>query len=262
MLPKPNSSDQPEPCEMAAVKKLPEVTALFWIIKLLTTGMGETTSDYFVHQMSPMIALGLEGGGLLVALILQFAARKYIPWIYWLAMSMVAIFGTIAADIIHVGLGISYLASTVGLSILLGTVFTVWYISEKTLSIDRIYTPRRELFYWATVIVTFALGTATGDMTASTLGLGYFTSGLLFTMLFVPPMIAYWRSGLNEVGAFWLAYILTRPLGASFADWIGKPHSHNGAGFGTGRISLVLAILIASLVAYLTYSHKDRKRAW
>jgi uncharacterized membrane-anchored protein len=131
-------------------------------------------------------------------------------------------------------------------------------MSEKTLSINHIYTLRRELFYWAIVMARFALGTVAGDMTASTFGLGYFTSGVLFALLFALPAIAYWRSELNEVGAFWLVYILTRPLGASFADWIGKSQDLGGVGFGTGQISIVLAIMIVGFVAYLTYSRENR----
>lgn len=261
MKPKPHNPDRSAQNGMSTVKKLPEVTLLFWIIKLLTTGMGETTSDYLAHQMEPIFAVALGGIGLVVALLIQFSVRRYIPWVYWLAIIMVAIFGTMIADAIHVALGISYPMSTVGFSVALGIIFAVWYSSEKTLSIDRINTFRRELFYWATVMITFALGTAAGDLTASTLHLGYFTSGLLFAVLFALPAIAYWRSGLNEVGAFWLAYILTRPLGASFADWIGRSRSLGGVGFGMGEISLVLAILIAGLVAYLTYSSKDSKVA-
>ncbi|MEG4963521.1 hypothetical protein [Microcoleus sp. K4-B3] len=255
MKPKPNSTEQS--AQHRLLKKLPEVTIFFWIIKLLTTGMGETTSDYLAHQMNPIFAVALGGSGLVIALLIQFLVRKYISWVYWLAIIMVAIFGTMAADAIHVVLGVSYLLSTVGFSVVLSIIFAVWYMSEKTLSINHIYTLRRELFYWATVMVTFALGTAAGDMTASTWGLGYFTSGVLFALLFALPAFAYWRSGLNEVGAFWLAYILTRPLGASFADWIGKSQDVGGVGFGTGRISIVLAILIFGFVAYETYSSKD-----
>ena len=240
--------------------RVPEITVLFWIIKLLTTGMGETTSDYLMHQMNPIFAVALGGGGLAVALLMQFSVHRYIPWIYWLAVIMVAIFGTMAADAIHVALGIPYLVSTVGFSVALAAIFAIWYRTEKTLSIHRIYTFRREMFYWATVMTTFALGTAAGDMTASTLGLGYFTSGLLFTLLFALPAIAYWRFGLNEVSAFWFAYILTRPLGASFADWLGKPRVHGGVGIGTGQISLILAILIFGFVAHLTFSSSVAKR--
>jgi uncharacterized membrane-anchored protein len=258
MKPKPQNGEQSTQLVMRTVKKLPEVTFFFWVIKLLTTGMGETTSDYLAHQMNPILAVALGGSGLVIALSMQFLVRKYIPWVYWLAITMVAIFGTMAADAIHVGLGISYLISTVGFSAVLSIIFAVWYTSEKTLSIDHIYTFRRELFYWATVLATFALGTAAGDMTASTLGLGYFTSGLLFALLFALPVIAYWRSEFDKVGAFWLAYILTRPLGASFADWIGKDRDLGGVGFGTGPISLVLAILIFGFVAYITFSNKNR----
>jgi uncharacterized membrane-anchored protein len=257
MKSKPHNRDY-DKSKMSRINKLPEVTLFFWITKLLTTGMGETTSDYLAHQMDPVFAVALGGSGLVIALLIQFLANRYIPWVYWLAITMVAIFGTMAADAIHVGLGVSYLLSTTGFAVVLSIIFAVWYKSEKTLSIDHVYTVRRELFYWATVMATFALGTAAGDMTASTLGLGYLTSGLLFMVLFALPAIAYWRSGFNEVGAFWLAYILTRPLGASFADWIGRDRSLGGVGFGTGQISLVLAILIIGCVVYLTY---DRKTA-
>ena len=257
MKPNPYHPDQAARRGRSRVKKLPEVTVLFWMIKLLTTGMGETTSDYLAHQMNPLFAVALGGIGLTVALLIQFAVHRYLPWVYWLAITMVAIFGTMVADAIHVGLGVSYLSSTVGFSVVLSLIFAAWYRSEKTLSMQQINTFRRECFYWVTVMATFALGTAAGDMTASTLGLGYFTSGWLFAVLFALPAIAYWRSGGNAVGAFWLAYILTRPLGASFADWISRSQDLGGAGFGTGRISLVLAMLIVGLVAYST-SRKDR----
>jgi uncharacterized membrane-anchored protein len=241
------------------MRKVPEITVYFWIIKLLTTAMGEVTSDYLVHQMNPIIAVALGGVGLAVALIIQFLARRYVAWIYWLAVAAVAIFGTMAADVLHVGLGIPYLVSTVFFSVALAVLFAVWYASERTLSIHSIDTARRELFYWATVMATFALGTAAGDMTASTMGLGYFASGVLFAVLIALPALAYWRFGLNEILAFWLAYILTRPLGASFADWIGRPQSLSGLGVGTGWVSLGLTIFIAGFVAYLTVTRKDIK---
>jgi uncharacterized membrane-anchored protein len=241
------------------LRKVPEVTVYFWIIKLLTTAMGETTSDYLVTHISPMIAVALGGVGLILALVLQFAVRRYVAWIYWLAVVMVAIFGTMAADVLHVGLGIPYYISTAFFMITLAIIFAIWYISERTLSIHSIYTRRRELFYWATVITTFALGTAAGDMSASTLHLGYLASGVLFAVLIAIPAIGYWRFGLNEIFAFWFAYILTRPLGASFADWVGKPRSVGGFGLGTGVVSLVLAILIFGFVGYLAITRKDVK---
>ncbi len=244
---------------MRILKKVPEITVYFWIIKLLTTAMGESTSDYMVHQLNPVIAVALAGIGLVVALALQLAVRRYIAWIYWLAVVMVAIFGTMAADVLHIGLGIPYLVSSAFFAIALAVIFGVWYASEKTLSIHSIYTRRRELFYWATVMATFALGTAAGDMTASTLGLGYFSSGILFAVLIAIPLLGYFLFRLNEIFAFWFAYIVTRPLGASFADWIGKPHSLGGLGLGNGQVSLMLAIMIIGFVGYLTVTHKDSK---
>lgn len=240
------------------LRKVPEITVFFWIIKLLTTAMGESTSDYLVFQINPYVAVVLGCLGLAVALILQFAVRRYIPWIYWLAVVMVAIFGTMAADVMHVVLGIPYLVSTIFFAAILAIVFILWYASEKTLSIHTVYRGRRELFYWATVMATFALGTAAGDMTASTLHLGYFPSLILFAVLFALPGLAYWLVGLNEVAAFWFAYIITRPLGASFADWVGKPYL-GGLGLGDANVSIVLTILIIIFVGYLTITHQDNK---
>ncbi len=241
------------------MRKVPEVTVFFWIIKLLTTAMGETTSDYLVSHINPIIAVALGGTGLVMALALQFAVRRYVAWIYWLAVVMVAIFGTMAADVLHIGLGIPYYISTAFFMVALAVIFTIWYISERTLSIHSIYTRRREMFYWATVITTFALGTAAGDMSASTLHLGYLASGILFAVLIAIPAIGYRLFGLNEIFAFWFAYILTRPLGASFADWVGKPRNVGGLGLGTGLVSIVLAILIVGFVGYLSVTHKDVK---
>jgi uncharacterized membrane-anchored protein len=234
------------------LKKVPEITVYFWIIKLLTTAMGEVTSDFLVHQLDPMIAVAIGALGLAVALVLQFAAHWYEPWVYWLAVVMVAIFGTMAADVLHVGFGVPYIVSSPLFLVILAAVFITWYRTEKTLSIHSIYTRRRELFYWATVMATFALGTAVGDLTATTFALGYLTSGILFTVLFALPGLAYWLLGLNEIAAFWIAYVLTRPLGASFADWMGKT-----LGLGTGKVSVVLTILIIGLVGYLTISRTD-----
>ncbi len=250
---------QPTHLAMRAMRKVPEVTFYFWIIKLLTTGMGETTSDYLVHQLNPIIAVALGGIGLAAALLLQIFVRRYVAWIYWLAVVMVAVFGTMAADVLHIGLGIPYLVSTAFFTVALALIFVVWYANEKTLSIHSISTRRRELFYWATVMATFALGTAAGDMTATTLGLGYFSSGVLFAVLIAVPALGYWLFGLNEILAFWFAYIVTRPLGASFADWMGRPHSLGGIGLGTGQVSLGLAILIIGFVGYLTVTRKDMK---
>ena len=246
---------------MQMLRKVPQVTVFFWIVKLLTTAMGESTTDYLVYHINPFIAVALGCVGLVVALILQLVVRRYVPWIYWLAVLMVAVFGTMAADVIHIELGVSYLASTIFFTVALAAIFIVWYACEKTLSIHSITTRRRELFYWATVMTTFALGTATGDMSASTLKLGYLTSGLLFTALIALPALGYLLFRLNEILAFWFAYIVTRPLGASFADWVGKPQSVRGLGLGDGKVSLVLAILIVGFVGYLTVTCKDEMKS-
>ena len=241
-----------------AMRKVPEVTIYFWIIKLLSTAMGESTSDYLVYHINPYVAVAVGCIGLIASLVLQLLVRRYIAWIYWLAVVMVAIFGTMAADVLHVVLGIPYLVSTVFFALALAVIFVAWYGSEKTLSIHSINTSRRELFYWATVIATFALGTAAGDLTAATLRLGYFASGVLFAVLFAIPALAYRWFGLNAIVAFWFAYIMTRPLGASFADWFGKPIL-GGLGLGDTPVALVLTVLIIGFVGYLTITRKDIK---
>ena len=240
-----------------ALRKVPEVTIYFWIVKVLTTAMGETTSDYLVFHINPYIAVAFGGFGLVAALLLQFAVRRYVAWVYWLAVAMVAIFGTMVADVLHVVLGIPYLVSTTFFAVALTLVFLSWYTSEKTLSIHSIDNPRREVFYWTTVMTTFALGTAAGDMTASTLGLGYLTSGIVFAALIAVPAVAWYRFGMNSIFAFWFAYILTRPLGASFADWMGKPPSWSGLGWGTGPVSVALGIIIICFVGYLQHTRID-----
>lgn len=240
-----------------ALRKVPEITAMFWFIKILTTAMGEVFSDFLVLHLSPVIAVALGSIGLGIALALQFGVRTYVPWRYWLVVVMVAIFGTMAADVVHTGFGISYLVSTIVFSIAIAVLFGVWYTSEKTLSIHSITNPKRELLYWATVIATFALGTAAGDMTAATMHLGYVVSGVLFAVLIALPVLGYWFFGLNAILAFWIAYILTRPLGASFADWAGKESTGGGLGLGRGPVSLVLTILIIACVGYITITRKD-----
>ena len=238
--------------------KVPQITVLFWVIKILSTAMGESTSDYLVFHINPYIAVALGGIGLIVALTLQLRVKKYIAWVYWFTVIMVAIFGTMAADVLHIGLGIPYIVSTAMFSVTLAVIFFLWHRVEKTLSIHSITTTRRELFYWATVMATFALGTAAGDMTAATLGLGYLLSGLLFAVLFVIPGIGYKKLRWNEVFSFWFAYVITRPLGASFADYFGKS-ALGGLGLGDEIVSVVLAIFIIILVGYLTVTKKDIK---
>jgi uncharacterized membrane-anchored protein len=237
--------------------KVPEVTAFFWIVKALTTGMGESTSDFLVHGLVPEIAVVLGGIVFVVALFLQFSSDRYVPWRYWLAVAMVGIFGTMCADVLHVGLGVPYVASTIFYAIVLAAVFRTWYRTEGTLSIHSITSERREIFYWAAVLATFALGTAAGDLTAVTFGLGYFASGLLFAAIIAIPAIGYFRFGMNSILAFWFAYVVTRPLGASFADWLGVSSARGGLAIGTGLVSFVLAAAIAMFVAFLTSTGVD-----
>jgi uncharacterized membrane-anchored protein len=236
--------------------KVPLVTAAFWVVKLLTTAMGESTSDYLVFQIDPYVAVVLGCLGLVVALALQLAVPRYIAPVYWFAVVMVAVFGTMAADVAHVVLGIPYVISSTAFALALIAVFVVWDRTEHTLSIHTIYPGRRELFYWATVIATFALGTAAGDMTASTFHLGYPASVVLFAILFALPGIGYRWFGLNEIVAFWFAYVMTRPLGASVADALGKPFL-GGLGFGDGLVAIVLTACIIVAVAFLTISRID-----
>jgi uncharacterized membrane-anchored protein len=238
------------------MSKVPEVTAYFWITKVLTTGMGETASDFLAHALNPVIAVGLGGVGLVASLAVQFYVRRYTAWIYWTAIVMVSVFGTMAADILHVALGVPYAVSTPAFMVVLAVVFAVWYASEKTLSIHSIHTRRREAFYWAAVLATFALGTAAGDLTAMTMGLGYFGSGVMFAVVIAVPAVAH-RFGLNAIVAFWFAYIVTRPLGASFADWMAVGHSRGGLGLGLGPVTLYWTIAILGFVGYLAVTRKD-----
>lgn len=241
--------------------RVPQITVYFWVIKALSTAMGEATSDYSVHAIDPVIAVILGLCGFLVALSLQFWVRRYIAWTYWLAVVGVGVFGTMAADVLHVRFNVPYAASTVLYGVVLLVVFVGWKETEKTLSFHTIDTPRREAFYWAAVVATFAMGTALGDLTATTFGLGYFSSGLLFAAVIAIPAIGYWRLGWNPILSFWFAYVATRPLGASFADWMSKPHSVGGLGWGDGTVALALTILIFCLVSYLAITHRDVQSA-
>ncbi|MDX6310534.1 MAG: hypothetical protein QOI06_3580 [Nocardioidaceae bacterium] len=239
---------------------VPQITAYFWILKWLSTAMGESTSDFLVHAMSPVIAVVLGFLAFVGALALQFSKRRYLPWVYWLAVVMVGVFGTMAADVLHVGFGVPYAVSSALYGLTLAAVFFTWKKTENTLSIHSINTPRREAFYWAAVVSTFALGTAAGDMLATTLRLGYFFSALFFAAVILVPAIGYWRFSWNPVFAFWFAYVVTRPLGATVADWFGKPTSAGGLGVGNGKVSITLSLAIIALVGYLTVIRR-RERA-
>ena len=239
--------------------KVPEVIALFWVVKILTTAGGEATSDY-------LKTWGNIGGGgtelllFVVGLVLQFATRRYRALAYWFLAYAIAIFGTGVSDFLHLDVHIPYAGTTLLWAAVLAAIFLVWHRMEGTLSIHSITTQRRETFYWATVFATFALGTALGDFTATALGLGYLASGVLFGVVILIPAVAWWRFKLNAVVAFWCAYVVTRPLGASFADYISKPAAMSGIGFGDGPTALVFTVAVAVLVLYLAVFRPDIQR--
>jgi uncharacterized membrane-anchored protein len=237
--------------------RVPEVTAFFWIIKALSTAMGESTSDYLVNTISPVVAVLIGFVGFVVAMVIQFRMRRYVAWAYWLAVVMVGVFGTMVADVLHVGFGVPYELSASVFAVLLTLNFVAWRVVEGTLSIHSIDTVRREVFYWLTVVATFALGTALGDLTAIDFHLGYFLSAVVFAVVMLVPTIGYATRLFKPVFAFWFAYVLTRPLGASVADWLGKPTQVGGLGLGNGVVSVVLTIVIAALVVYLSISRAD-----
>jgi uncharacterized membrane-anchored protein len=239
-----------------ALTKVPEIAAIFWVLKLLTTGMGESMSD-FLGQTSVPLAAAVGIFGLGFALWLQMRAREYRAPRYWFAVMMVAIFGTMAADAVHIGASLPYTVTTPAAAVAVAAIFFCWYRSEGTLSIHSITTRRRERFYWLAVLGTFALGTAAGDLTAISLNLGFFDSVLLFAAIIAIPAVGWWRFGMNPIVAFWFAYIVTRPLGASFADWFSKPRASSGLGLGDGLVSALALIVFIGLVAYVTVTERD-----
>jgi uncharacterized membrane-anchored protein len=247
------------PAREPLAAKVPEITVLFWIIKVLTTGMGEACSD-FLANTNIVLGIGLALLAFIGALWLQLRTRRYQAPVYWFTVAMVAVFGTMAADGVHLA-GLPYAVSTTFYAAVVAALFLFWRRSEGTLSIHSITTRRRELFYWATVFATFALGTAAGDLTADTMHLGFRNSGLVFAAAMVVPVIGWSKFRFNAVAAFWVAYVLTRPLGASFADWFGKPPSFGaGLGYGDGTVTAVTAAVIVVLVAYVSIRRNDIQR--
>jgi uncharacterized membrane-anchored protein len=245
------------PAPIAA--KVPEVILLFWIVKILTTAGGEVTSDY-LKKYGNFGGGGTEVALFVIALVLQFGTRRYRAFAYWSLAYAIAIAGTGLSDFLHLDVHIPYAGTTLLWAVILGAVFWVWYRSEGTLSIHSITTQRREGFYWAVVFATFALGTALGDFTATSLNMGYLDSGIFFLVVILLPALAWWRFGLNSVAAFWMAYVVTRPLGASFSDWVSKPKSITGLGFGNGQTALVIAVVVLMLVWYLAAARPDIQR--
>jgi uncharacterized membrane-anchored protein len=236
--------------------KVPEITASFWVLKLLTTATGEAASDYLLNTIG-LVGLGLGVLGFALTLWLQFRTRRYTPVAYWATVMMVAVCGTMAADVIHRQLGVSFAVCTLFWSVAVAVVFWSWHRAEGTLSVHSITSTRREVLYWLAVSFTFTLGTAAGDLTASQLHFGFVGSMVFFAVVMAIPALGYWRFGLNSVVAFWWAYILTRPLGASIADWCSKPAARGGLGYGDGTVAAVLVGLSAILLTYLAVRRRE-----
>ena len=236
------------------LNKVPEVTLYFWVIKIMATTVGETTADL----LSEKLKLGLTitslvmGALLLVAMIVQFRARQYMSSIYWIAVVLISVVGTLVTDNLVDNFGLPLWVATTAFAIALSVTFAAWYMSERTLSIHTIYTSKREAFYWAAILFTFALGTGAGDLLAEGLKLGYAHSVLLFGASIALVMFAYYIFKLNAVLAFWIAYILTRPLGASFGDLLSQPKSDGGLGLGTVVTSAIFLAIILGLVVIMT----------
>jgi uncharacterized membrane-anchored protein len=243
--------------------RVPKVTVDFWLIKLMAVTMGETAADYIAVNLG----LGLTATSLImsavliVALVLQFAQKKYVPWAYWLAVVLVSIVGTLVTDNLVDNFGVKLLTTAIFFTIALAATFAVWYASERTLSIHSIFTTRREAFYWLAILFTFALGTAAGDLVAEHFALGYLTTGVLFGLIIAAIAFGYYVLKLDAVLCFWLAYIFTRPLGASFGDLLSQPVEYGGLGFGTIVTSAAFLTAILAIVGYMTLTHRGEELA-
>ncbi len=222
---------------------------MFWVAKALSTAMGESVSDWSIRVAPPVLAVLVGLVAFAAALAVQLTRHRYLPWVYWSAVAMVGVFGTMGADVAHVVLGLPYAASFVLCAALLGGLFVHWRRSEGSCDVHEVTTTRREVLYWAAVVLTFAMGTALGDLTAVTLHLGYAGSAGLFAIAILVPVLGYRVLHWGPVFSFWFAYVLTRPLGASVADWLGKPSVEHGVGLGSGWVGLALAVLMAATVA-------------
>lgn len=261
------TADTPRPAGATTMRqmlnKVPEVTLYFWIIKILCTTVGETAADYLnvnlnfgltntTYAMSAILA---------VVLVYQFRLRQYVPSVYWLVVVLISVVGTLITDNLTDNFGVPLQTTTIVFALALATTFALWFASEKTLSIHSIVTSRREAFYWLTVLFTFALGTAAGDLIAEKAGLGYWKSALMFAAVIAVTYFAHARFKLNAILAFWIAYILTRPLGASIGDYLSQSRDAGGLALGTTGTSILFLAAISSVVAYLTITKRDRIEA-
>lgn len=240
------------------LNKVPQVTLFFWIIKIMATTVGETAADF----LSVNLNLGLTGtaitmGVLLLAfLVAQMDSRKYVPWIYWMTVTLLSIFGTLMTDNLVDSFGVPLQTTTAVFAVALVATFAAWYGAERSLSIHTITTTRREILYWAAILFTFALGTAAGDLAAEGMRLGYATAALIYGGLIAVVACAYYVLKINAITAFWIAYVLTRPFGASCGDLLSQPVSNGGMGLGTVGTSTIFLVTILGLVTYLTVRQK------
>ena len=243
------------------LNKVPLVTIYFWIIKILATTVGETGADFLNFNLgfgltkTSLVATAV----LAVFLVFEFRHRKYVPWLYWLCVVFLSVVGTLLTDNLTDNFGVSLYTSTAVFGAFLAVTFLAWYQSERTLSIHTIFTTRREAFYWCAILFTFALGTAAGDLVSEELGLGYAFAGAIFGGLIAVIALGFFFLRLNAVFAFWAAYILTRPLGASMGDFLTQPHKDGGLGLSAMEVSGAFLVIIVGLVAYLTMSGIDRE---
>lgn len=243
--------------------RVPKVTVDFWLIKLMAVTMGETAADYLAVNLGLGLTLTsvIMSAVLVVALVAQFAQKKYVPWAYWLAVVLISIVGTLVTDNLVDNFGVPLIVTTAVFTVALAATFALWFRSEKTLSIHSIYTNRREAFYWLAILFTFALGTAAGDLVAEQFGLGYLSTGILFGMIIASLALGYFFLGLDAILGFWLVYIFTRPLGASFGDLLSQPAEYGGLGLGTVVTSAIFLAVIAAIVLYMTLTHRGEELA-
>lgn len=245
----------------AVCNRVPAVTAEFWLIKLMAVTMGETAADYLAVNLGfGLTATSLIMSAVLIgALVLQFAQKRYVPWSYWLAVVLISIVGTLVTDNLVDNFGVSLITTTILFTGALAATFAIWFASERTLSIHAIFTTKREAFYWLAILFTFALGTASGDLVAEAFGLGYLASGVLFGMIIASLTFGYFVLGLDPILGFWLAYIFTRPLGASFGDLLSQPTQYGGLGLGTVVTSALFLGVIIAIVAWMSFSRRGEE---
>ena len=247
----------------AVPNRVPAVTPEFWLIKLMAVTMGETAADFLAVNMG----LGLTTTSLIMsailigALILQFGQKRYVPWSYWLAVVLISIVGTLVTDNLVDNFGVTLITTTIVFSGALFATFVIWFAAERTLSIHAIFTTRREGFYWLAILFTFALGTAAGDLVAEQFALGYMATGILFGMIIASITFGYYALKLDGVWAFWIAYIFTRPLGASFGDLLSQPAEYGGLGFGTIITSAMFLSAIVAIVIYMSATRRGEEPA-